>query len=555
MKEGRWIGELTFQHFETGAHIPVLSNIFRVDDPETGQPTNYATFTRDLNAQKRRETALADAQQRVASVLSAGAVGTWTFDVVSGQVVADANLQRFFSISEEDAAGGNIERYLQAIHPEDLPSVQQTIADAIEKHSTYLAEYRLRDGDDAWRHVIARGNVERDEEGKALRLPGVVLDVTQRVQAEEERRKALGRLEQSEERLRFSLEGGQIGAWDLDLVSNRAWRSLQHDRIFGYQDALLAWTFEDFLAHVVPEDRKGVEAAFQAALAGSDKWEVECRIQRQDGERRWIIPHGGIVRDENGKAVRMFGTVIDVTARKESEEAVREGEAKFRQLADTIPQLAWMADANGSIFWYNQRWYQYTGTLPDDMAGWGWQSVHDLKSLPGVIDRWRASLESGDPLDVVFPLKGADGEFRRFLTRVAPFRDQDGKIALWFGTHTDIEDQNRVAEALHEQREQLALALDAGRLGNWQLDLNTMEMISSEGCKANFGLPPDAALPYEKLWETIHPEDRAAAQASGRSISRKITKQNTGSCGPMAVCTGSSRGAGPPSIAMARRCA
>ena len=127
--------------------------------------------------------------------------------------------------------------------------------------------------------------------------------------------------------------------------------------------------------------------------------------------------------------------------------------ADFLALAENLPQLAWIADADGSIFWYNRRWYEYTGTTAADMVGWGWQAVHDPEVLPAVLVRWKDSLASGQPFDMVFPLKGADGSFRPFLTRVQPIRDASGRVARWFGTNTDIGSQQAATQELeHEKR-------------------------------------------------------------------------------------------------------
>ena len=136
-----------------------------------------------------------------------------------------------------------------------------------------------------------------------------------------------------------------------------------------------------------------------------------------------------------------------MTESKRSEAALRESEEKLRLLADTIPQLAWTARPDGHIFWYNRRWYEYTGTTPAEMEGWGWQSVHNPEVLPKVLERWRGSIASGEPFDMVFPLKGADGQFRPFLTRVNPLRDQDDRVLFWFGTNTDVSEQQQAAEA------------------------------------------------------------------------------------------------------------
>jgi len=108
-------------------------------------------------------------------------------------------------------------------------------------------------------------------------------------------------------------------------------------------------------------------------------------------------------------------------------------------MANSIPQLAWIARADGFITWYNQRWYDYTGTVPEQMEGWGWQSVHNPRSLPNVVEQWTRSIADGRSFEMEFPLRGADGRFRRFLTRAMPFKDADGRVVQWFGTNTDVD--------------------------------------------------------------------------------------------------------------------
>jgi PAS domain S-box-containing protein len=125
---------------------------------------------------------------------------------------------------------------------------------------------------------------------------------------------------------------------------------------------------------------------------------------------------------------------------------------EFRKLAAHIPTLCWMADAEGYIFWYNPRWYEYTGTTPEDMQGWGWQSVQDPKTLPEVLDRWKAAISSAVPFEMVFPIKGKDGQFRPFLTRITPAFDQNGVLTNWYGVNTEISRQVD-AEAAFAQSE------------------------------------------------------------------------------------------------------
>lgn len=138
-----------------------------------------------------------------------------------------------------------------------------------------------------------------------------------------ERKQAEEALLVSEKRLKFSIESGEIGIWELDLVGHTAWRSLRHDRIFGYETLLPEWTYETFLEHVIPEDRSEVNRKFGGAIAQSIGWDFECRIQRKDGEIRWIWAKGNPELNVRHEQVCMFGVVQDITERKRHEEELR----------------------------------------------------------------------------------------------------------------------------------------------------------------------------------------------------------------------------------------
>jgi PAS domain S-box-containing protein len=142
-------------------------------------------------------------------------------------------------------------------------------------------------------------------------------------------------------------------------------------------------------------------------------------------------------------------------ARQRVEEELRAQEARFRTLANAIPQLAWMTDASGARNWFNDRWYEYTGTTFEEIQGWGWEKVHHPDHVQRVIGGIRRSIETGEPWEDSHPLRGKDGTFRWFLSRALPIRGEDGSIARWLGTNTDITEQ----KAAGAERERL-LALE-----------------------------------------------------------------------------------------------
>jgi len=158
----------------------------------------------------------------------------------------------------------------------------------------------------------------------------------------------------------------------------------------------------------------------------------------------------------------VFSTIRDTTDRRPMEE-LKQAEAVLR----------WMARGDGHIFWYNQRWYTYTGTTPEQMEGWGWQSAHDPKTLPHVLERWKTSIATGKPFDMVFPLRGADGVFRPFLTRIMPIKHADGRVVSWFGSNTDITELRDAQEALRISEERLRMGEWAARIGTYEWNVRS----------------------------------------------------------------------------------
>ncbi len=167
------------------------------------------------------------------------------------------------------------------------------------------------------------------------------------------------------------------------------------------------------------------------------------------------------MQDAAGQVEGILIHAIDVTQQVLARQETERRERQFRTLAESIPQLVWMAEADGYIFWYNHRWYEYTGTTPEQMEGWGWQTVHDPDVLPQVLERWKDSIAKREPFEMVFPLRGADGVFRDFLTRVHPVSDENGAVVRWFGTNTDVTAQRKAELAVRESERRFREMIDA----------------------------------------------------------------------------------------------
>ncbi|HEY8897762.1 MAG TPA: PAS domain-containing protein [Niastella sp.] len=209
--------------------------------------------------------------------------------------------------------------------------------------------------------------------------------------------------------------------------------------------------------------------------------------------------------------VYIIQTLTDVTAFVKTAKGklgFNEYEERFRMMANSIPQLAWMTDAKGWIYWYNDRWYNYTGTTPEEMLGWGWKKVHHPDLVEGVVKRFKAAIEAGTPWEDTFLLRSKEGEYHWFLSRSVPVRKEDGTLIGWFGTNTDVTGHRRTEEALKKSEEQLLLAMDGGELGFYDYNPITGELIWSARTKELFGLPPDAKVDYNIYLNALYPEDR-----------------------------------------------
>jgi PAS domain S-box-containing protein len=214
--------------------------------------------------------------------------------------------------------------------------------------------------------------------------------------------------------------------------------------------ALVGRPFSDT---VHPEDRARDAAALAAvAERRSPTHSQEKRLLRRDGPAVPVRQSVSVVRDPSG-ALHAFVLVFeDLTSARAAQAALQERETEFRAMADNIPQLAWMADASGTIFWYNRGWYDYTGSTPDELHGWEWRAVHHPEHFERVMHGFETAVAAGTPWEDTFPLRAKNGRWRWFLSRANPIRDGRGRVVRWFGTNTDVTEAREAREEAERAR-------------------------------------------------------------------------------------------------------
>lgn len=191
----------------------------------------------------------------------------------------------------------------------------------------------------------------------------------------------------------------------------------------------------------------------------------------------------------------------DVTRQKGAEASARENDLRFRTLANSIQNLAWIADANGWVHWYNDRWTEYTGLTAEDMQGWGWQKVHHPDYLEYATRFVEKAWKTNEPFEVIHPLRAKDGSYRWFISRGTPICNDKGEIEQWMGTLTDIDDQKRGEERFR------ALA-DNAPLWIWLTDKSARVDYANRAMLDWFGFEHHAAID-RSIWQTgVHADDQ-----------------------------------------------
>jgi PAS domain S-box-containing protein len=236
----------------------------------------------------------------------------------------------------------------------------------------------------------------------------------------------------------------------------------------------------------------------------------ELHMRHKDNSIFYALLDAITVADANGEPLCRL-VISDITAQKLAEQTLRESEERFHTMANAIPQLAWVARTDGYIYWYNDRWFEYTGTTLEEMEGWGWERVHDPDMLPSVRDRWKNSIATGMPFDMEFPLRGADGVFHPFLTRVMPVKDSHGKVLQWVGTNTDILERKKTEIGLRRLYEQTAhdahLKTELLNEVNHRVKNNLMMvlgLILAEKDRASADITYQAYASFDKFWSRIN---------------------------------------------------
>jgi PAS domain S-box-containing protein len=301
-----------------------------------GQPCVLAIGI-DITERKRTEAKLLENQKRFSQALEATHAGVWEWDMRTGENIWSDEIWELYGL-ERGKANPSFDLWASSVHPEDREMAIQVATYAAKKGIELNNEFRVRYPDGSVHWLMSRGMPSYEDKGDTVHYIGTSIDITERKETENERQRLL----ESKAGLNAALEQSHIGWWELDLQTYIVHRSLEHDRIFGYDSLRSEWTYQMLLDRILPDDREETARKYQAAVATLSNWSMECRILRADGEIRWIWAVGGYQFDKMGNATRMSGLIMDITERKreEDEKANLQAQLQQAQKMELVGQLA-----------------------------------------------------------------------------------------------------------------------------------------------------------------------------------------------------------------------
>lgn len=346
-------------------------------------------------------------------------------------------LQGFWKKTPEEVIGKKILDVFPELMDQQFPKLFEQvlkkgkkIADnevvALVKHSEGLTKFYI---DFEYAPLIELGGA----------VSGIIItavDVTTKVAARKQ-------LENAEERIRLATESTELATWELFLDKKELIHSPRLAEIFGHSSEKRI-SHEKLLSQILKPDLGGVvKKAFRKALKNG-VYKYEARVVKPDGSLTWIRTQGKVFYDSKSKPLKIIGTLRDITEEKQQQQALQESEEKFRALADALPQFIWTGDKDGSLNYFNNSVFDYSGLTEAELIGGGWINMVHPDERERNITTWKNSIETGADFIFEHRFLRHDGDYRWQLSRAIPQRDAAGNILMWVGASTDIQDMKEV---------------------------------------------------------------------------------------------------------------
>jgi PAS domain S-box-containing protein len=409
---------------------------------------------RDITDRQRTEKALRESEERFALAVAGSTDILWDGHPLPDEpwyapqtpIWWSPSVRRLLDL-EESESFDTLDQWIGRLHPDDKDGVFCQLTAHIEHRVPYDAEYRMRTNRGDYRWIRGRGQASWDKFGAVFRMSGSCQDITDRKQAEEALRK-------SEDRYARATAVGKVGVWELDVVTGNYHGDPNLMTLFGYASHELSTDPSGWLDLVHPDDQSIALDFWQRVVNGeTDNYNYELRMIKKDGTVIWMDIRGHAVRDDEGQVTHLFGATVNISERREAQDALVQSEHQLRAVLDALPVGVWFTDRSGKPLLSNPAAKQIWSNIKqiglqtlDNPSGW-WETIGPANEP----HRWALSntLATGAPsLNEIFDLECLDGTKKTIRNSTVPVQDETGNILGAIVLNEDITSLREAREAV-----------------------------------------------------------------------------------------------------------
>jgi PAS domain S-box-containing protein len=485
------------------SHVWITLTVSGAHDA-SGKLEHFIAVVEDISARKSAEYALRESEDRLQLAQRVGNVGTFEWNIKTGVNRWTPELERMYGLARGGFAGTQ-SAWEKLVHPEDRQSTVHAIQRALkEKDGAFEAQWRViwEDGSVHW--LLGRAWVVRDETGTPERFIGVNVDITERKRVEEA-------LEESQKQLVLALESSKTAIFDWDVIERRGAWNAQMAAIYAFQPKSEYITAEEWVGLFHSDDKERLRREAEGFWQEGEEFSFEFRTAPRNGHFKWVTSRGRIVRDTDGKAIRMVGIHTDISDRKHAEYSLEQRQAELNEAQRLAKIGSWHWNpVTDTVIWSDEL-YRIAGRDPKLHAVRyeDHQTLYTPESWERLQTVVNQALKDGTPYSTELEMIRADGDRRWVIAKGEAQRDSQEAVVALRGTVQDITDRKRMEEELRNAEQRTRFSLENANIGTWEWNVQTGHVRWSSNMESVHGQAAGSfGNSFDSFFEGVFIEDR-----------------------------------------------
>jgi PAS domain S-box-containing protein len=495
-------------------HLEVLYEPLKMQLEIKAYPSNQGLFIyfRDISDRKQSEEALRHSERLYQAIGETLQYGLWICDREGRLIYVSESFQNLVGLTLPECAGWG---WTQAMHPDDLDQTLSLWEECLQTDEIWDREHHFRGVDGNWYPMLSRGVPVKNDQGETICWAGINLDISRQKQVERE-------LRDRQERLQAALSASETGTYRWNIQTDSVEWDETMNRLFCRSQDYVLTRLQEFVSLIHPEDRKAVKREIEKCGNASEDFEMEFRIICPDGSIRWIFDKGKTFTDEEGTPLYFTGACVDITNQKRMEEAVQIGRERLDLVLESSELGLWYCDLPFDKLEWNHKCKEHFGLSPETEVTIDlfYECLH-----PEDRDRTHQAITQaiaeGTPYKIDYRTEDRKGETRWIRAIGRAFYNETGQPMRFDGITIDISDRKRAEETLESNQKWLALAQKIGKIGIWDWNLQTGELLLTEELQSIYGLVSGSFdSTFQSGLAMVHPRDRARVEHEVRCCSQ-----------------------------------